>query len=86
MRVNHAKTAAKTITWRVWAGADTLIITYVATGRVDTAFGVVGTEFLTKFVWYYVHEWLWAAPVLEDRMSRAATFLHGNLVNLWKKK
>jgi uncharacterized membrane protein len=39
---------------------DTFVISFVVTGRVAIAGLIAGTELMTKFVLYYLHERIWA--------------------------
>tara|TARA_B100000745_G_scaffold281564_1_gene214333 strand:- start:2416 stop:2679 length:264 start_codon:yes stop_codon:yes gene_type:complete len=60
----HASTKrslAKTLTWRVIATADTILIARLLTGSWTIGFGIAGIEVVTKMVLYYFHERQWAA-------------------------
>ena len=46
----------KTITWRVLASADTLLISYVLTGSFAIASSIASLEVITKMFLYYGHE------------------------------
>ena len=59
----HASTKrslAKTLTWRVIATADTILIARLLTGSWTIGFGIAGIEVVTKMVLYYFHERGWA--------------------------
>jgi uncharacterized membrane protein len=56
---SHLKTIAKALSWRVVGAVDTFAIAYLMTGKTTAAVGVVGFEFLTKSVWFYLHERAW---------------------------
>ena len=56
---SHIRSIVKGITWRVIASTTILIITYLTTGEMDTAFKVAGIEFFIKLLLYYLHERAW---------------------------
>ncbi len=50
---------AKTITWRLIGTLDTLIISWIITGKLETGLKIGITELLTKMILYYAHERIW---------------------------
>jgi uncharacterized membrane protein len=48
---------------------DTFAISLIMTGRVAIAGSIAGLEIITKIVWYYLHERLWAAVTWGRRAS-----------------
>lgn len=56
----RSKSALKTLTWRVLASTDTLIIAWVLTGSFTLAGSIMSVEIVTKMVLYYAHERVWA--------------------------
>jgi len=56
---NHTRTLIKTISWRVVGTLDTLLITWFITGSLKVGFSVIGVEFVSKTILYYLHERLW---------------------------
>ena len=50
---------AKTITWRVIGTLDTLIISWIITGKLATGLKIGIAELLTKMILYYAHERIW---------------------------
>ena len=56
----HRRSLAKSVTWRTMGSLDTFVISFIITGRVAIAVSIAGTEVLTKFVLYYLHERIWA--------------------------
>lgn len=50
---------AKTITWRVIGTLDTLIISWVITGKLETGLKIGIAELITKMILYYAHERIW---------------------------
>ena len=49
----------KTITWRIIASTDTLLISWLLTGSWKIGTGIASIEVLTKMILYYFHERLW---------------------------
>jgi len=56
---NHYRTVLKTISWRIMATVDTIIISYLITGKISLALSIGFFEFITKLILYYIHERLW---------------------------
>jgi uncharacterized membrane protein len=50
----------KTITWRLFATADTFIISLLITGSFAWAGSIVSFEVFTKMALYFVHERAWS--------------------------
>ena len=46
----------KTVTWRILASADTLLISYLLTGSFAIAGTIASLEVITKMFLYYGHE------------------------------
>jgi len=55
----HLKTIAKTISWRTLAAIDSAVLIWWTTGSIKAAGAVVGAEAISKFAWFYAHEWVW---------------------------
>ena len=53
------KSLLKTISWRVLASTDTLMIAWLLTGNLKTAGSIMSLEIFTKMFLYYVHERFW---------------------------
>jgi uncharacterized membrane protein len=54
------KSALKAITWRIIGTLDTVVISYIITGKVTVALSIGSVEVFTKMILYYFHERLWA--------------------------
>ena len=50
---------AKTITWRVVGTLDTLVISWVVSGALETGVKIGLSELVTKMILYYAHERFW---------------------------
>jgi uncharacterized membrane protein len=53
------KSIMKSISWRIVGTFDTMLISYIITGKVTVAVSIGSVEVLTKTVLYYFHERLW---------------------------
>ena len=53
------KSLLKTISWRVLASTDTLMVAWLLTGNLKTAESIMSLEIFTKMFLYYVHERFW---------------------------
>jgi uncharacterized membrane protein len=58
---NKKRSLAKTVTWRVIATTDTILIAKLLTDSWSIGFGIASIEVVTKFILYYLHERGWAA-------------------------
>lgn len=54
------KSLLKSISWRIVGTVDTMIISYIITGKVTVAVSIGSIEVISKTVLYYFHERLWA--------------------------
>lgn len=57
----HTRSVIKALSWRTLGTVDTFAISWLLTGRVEIAGSIAGLEIITKIVWYYLHERVWAA-------------------------
>ena len=53
------RSVIKGITWRMFATIDTILISWLITGKLKMAFSIGGIEVLTKIALYYFHERTW---------------------------
>ena len=61
MVATKKRSLAKTISWRVIATTDTLILAWLFTSDEVIAASIAGLEVVTKLVLYYVHERGWSS-------------------------
>jgi uncharacterized membrane protein len=54
------KSFMKSVSWRIVGTIDTMIISYIITGKVTIAMSIGGFEVFSKTLLYYLHERLWA--------------------------
>ncbi|HEU6447295.1 MAG TPA: DUF2061 domain-containing protein [Verrucomicrobiae bacterium] len=59
MADKHYRSLVKAVSWRVTGSIDTLVISYLITGKLKWAFTISGVELFTKILLYYVHERVW---------------------------
>lgn len=53
------RSIVKSVSWRTIGTIDTIIISYVITGKPGLAFSIGGIEVFTKMALYYFHERTW---------------------------
>lgn len=56
---SHLKSVGKAISWRIVGAIDTFLLSFLMTGKLTTAAGLVGFEVITKTALYYGHERAW---------------------------
>ena len=59
MADKHYRSLAKAVSWRMTGTVDTVLISYLITGRIRWALSIGFVELFTKVALYYVHERLW---------------------------
>ncbi len=50
---------AKTMTWRIVGSLDTLFLSWIISGSIETGVKIGAAELITKMVLYYIHERIW---------------------------
>lgn len=58
---SHIRSVVKGVTWRMVGTVDTIVLSYIFTGKIKTAVAIGATEVFTKVFLYYMHERLWQA-------------------------
>ena len=53
------RSVVKSISWRIIGTIDTMIISWIVTGKLNTALLIGGVEVITKMVLYFFHERIW---------------------------
>ena len=53
------RSITKAVSWRVIGTLDTLLISYLLTGKVAIAASISSIDFITKMFLYFFHERLW---------------------------
>lgn len=59
MADKHYRSIVKAISWRATGSIDTMVITFLITGKWTFALAVSGVELFTKIGLYYAHERIW---------------------------
>ncbi len=55
----HLRSIVKSISWRIVGTFDTILISWLVTGKVKAALTIGSIEVITKMVLYYFHERTW---------------------------
>ncbi len=55
----HGRSVAKAVSWRTLGTIDTIIISWLITGKLTFAISIGVVEVFTKMVLYYFHERIW---------------------------
>jgi uncharacterized membrane protein len=50
----------KAFSWRITGTLDTILISFLVTGRIAFAVTIGGVEVITKVLLYYFHERIWS--------------------------
>ena len=53
------RSIVKSISWRAVGTLDTILISWMITGHIKTAFSIGGIELVTKMLLYFFHERVW---------------------------
>ena len=53
------RSIAKSISWRIIGTIDTIVISWIITGEIATAFSIGTVELVTKMALYFFHERVW---------------------------
>lgn len=76
---SHLGSLAKAVSWRVTAGIDTFVISYLVTGSAKGAGSIAALELMTKIALFWAHERAWlrlargdASRILPWRRGKAA--------------
>jgi uncharacterized membrane protein len=59
MADQHYRSLLKAVSWRATGTLDTILVSFLLTGRIRLAFSIGCVEFFTKIGLYYLHERLW---------------------------
>jgi uncharacterized membrane protein len=59
MADKHYRSLIKAVSWRLTGSLDTMIITFLITGKIRWALTISGVELFTKVGLFYVHERIW---------------------------
>ncbi len=54
------RSLVKAITYRIWQSLNTFLISWLITGKLDTAAAIVSIEVVVKIIIYFFHERIWS--------------------------
>jgi uncharacterized membrane protein len=75
MADKHYRSFVKAVSWRLTGSMDTLVISFLITGRIKYALSISGVELFTKVGLYYLHERVWEkVPLGRIQEPKKATF------------
>jgi uncharacterized membrane protein len=75
MADKHYRSFIKAVSWRLTGSMDTLVISFLVTGRIKYALSISGVELFTKIGLYYLHERVWEkVPLGRIRETKKPTF------------
>jgi len=57
--VSYRRHLVKTISWRTIGTLDTILLSWIITGRLDFGLAIGGFELITKMILYFIHERIW---------------------------
>lgn len=55
----HYRSLVKAVSWRATGTLDTILISFLITGKIKLAVSIGFVELFTKICLYYLHERLW---------------------------
>lgn len=58
-KVSVKRHLAKTISWRLIGTIDTMVLSSIITGSIQTGLAIGGFEVFTKMILYFLHERAW---------------------------
>ncbi|SDR68209.1 Uncharacterized membrane protein [Polaribacter sp. KT25b] len=53
------RSIAKALSWRIVGTLDTLVVSYILTGKIALAASIASVDFITKLILYFFHERIW---------------------------
>lgn len=59
MAEKHYRSIVKALSWRVTGTLDTMLISWLITGKLTLAVSIGFVEVFSKMILYYLHERLW---------------------------
>lgn len=59
MTEHHSRSILKAISWRITGTLDTIVVSWIVTGKIKLAISIGFVELFTKIGLYYVHERVW---------------------------
>jgi uncharacterized membrane protein len=75
MTESHFRSIIKGVSWRMVGTIDTIILSFLLTGHINTALKIGFTEVVTKVLLYYLHERAWIFFLKEKVQSSRVSLL-----------
>lgn len=69
---DHLFSFAKAISWRIVGTIDTIIISYIITGKISLAVSIGSIEVFTKITLFYFHDRIWEFFKLKKKVQHGA--------------
>lgn len=66
---SHYRSIIKGITWRIIGTLDTMLLSFIITGKLDTALKIGFTEVFTKIFLFWLHERLWQLILVDKNQT-----------------
>jgi len=60
----------KAVSWRITGSLDTILVSWLVTGKFTVAITIGGVEVFTKIILYFLHERVW------DKIEFGRRFAH----------
>ncbi|MGF1564668.1 MAG: DUF2061 domain-containing protein [Flavobacteriales bacterium] len=70
-RTSRSVSAAKAVSWRIVGTLDTMVISWLVTGKLTLALTIGGMEVISKMVLYYLHERAWERGMARRQRNTA---------------
>src|SRR5688572_19936864 len=75
MTESHFRSIIKGISWRIVGTVDTIVLSFILTGQINTALKIGFSEIVTKVLLYYLHERAWIFFLKEQVQSARISFV-----------
>ena len=59
MAEKHYRSLIKAASWRALGTCDTIVVSFLVTGKITMAISIGAVELFTKVFLYYLHERVW---------------------------
>ena len=70
---SHYRSLIKGVSWRIVGTLDTILLSYLVTGKADEALKIGITEVFSKIVLYWLHERVWQNYLKTKNQTRTLT-------------
>lgn len=70
---SNLKSIVKSVSWRCVGTLDTIIISFLVTGKLNMAISIGSVEVFSKILLYYVHERVWERVSMKKKNEYSRT-------------